>query len=195
MSGFICCFWWFLLGLLLGWVLNWLFDKFFRRGGSSGGDDAARYRASNVHSPAPAPAPSPVPAPAPMNVTAASMQPSVANVVAGVSAASLASAAAAFGFSHLKSANGYDNFEIIEGIGPKINGVLHAAGVHTFTSLAEMDVSSVSKILDAAGPNFKLANPGSWAEQAGLCANGSWDALKKLQDELIAGVALKPDQS
>ena len=185
MAGFICCFWWFLLGLLLGWLLNWLFDKFFRRGGF-GGDDTTRYRAPTLHT---------EPVSSPLNVPAAPLQPSVAGADAGVSAASLASAAAAFGFSHLKSPSGYDNFEIIEGIGPKINGVLHTAGVHTFTALAEMDVPSLSKILDAAGPNFKLANPGSWAEQAGLCASDSWDVLKKLQDELVAGVALKPDQS
>ena len=190
MSGFICCFWWFLLGLLLGWLLNWLFDKFFRRGGS-GGDDAVRYRAPTLHTPAAAAAL----VPSTTNEPAASLQPSVAGADAGVSAATLASAAAAFGFSHLKSPSGDDNFEIIEGIGPKINGVLHAAGVHTFAALAEMDVPSISKILDAAGPNFKLANPGSWAEQARLCASGSWDVLKKLQDELVAGVALKPDQS
>ena len=191
MSGFICCFWWFLLGLLLGWLLNWLFDKFFRRGGSSSGDDAVRYRAPIVTPLAPPPPPSLAPVSAP----AASFSPAVSGGAAGVSGASLASAAAAFGFSHLKSPNGYDNFEIIEGIGPKINGVLHAAGVHTFPALADMDVAAIAKILDAAGPNFKLANPGSWGEQAALCARGSWDALKTLQDDLVAGVALKPDQS
>ena len=30
MAGFICCFWWFLLGLLLGWLLNWLLSKWMR---------------------------------------------------------------------------------------------------------------------------------------------------------------------
>ena len=51
MSGFICCFWWFLLGLLLGWLLNWLFDKFFRRNGSDG--DSSRYGAPLVSPPPP----------------------------------------------------------------------------------------------------------------------------------------------
>jgi predicted flap endonuclease-1-like 5' DNA nuclease len=158
-----CCFWWFLFGVLLGWLLNWLFDKFFRRGGSSGGSHHATSYAPPV---------APVAPSAP-------------------SAASLAAAAAAFGFTKLKSANGYDNFEIIEGIGPKINDVLHSAGVHTFSQLASMEIPAISKILDAAGPNFKLANPQSWCEQARLCANGSWEALKTLQDELVAGVAMK----
>jgi predicted flap endonuclease-1-like 5' DNA nuclease len=162
-----CCLGWFLFGLLLGWLLNWLFDKFFRRGGSSGGSATAMNYAPPVAPPPPAPP----------------------------SAASIAAAAAGFGFTKLKSANGYDNFEIIEGIGPKINEVLHNAGVHTFGQLATMDIPSISKILDAAGPNFKLANPESWCEQSRLCANGSWAALKKLQDELVAGVSLKNDNA
>ncbi|MGL5002081.1 MAG: hypothetical protein ACRDAM_04015 [Casimicrobium sp.] len=161
-----CCLGWFLFGLLLGWLLNWLFDKFFRRGGSSGG---------SAHVSSYAPPVSPPPPPPPV----------------APSAASLAAAAAGYGFTKLKSPNGYDNFEIIEGIGPKINEVLHNAGVHTFAQLANMDIPSISKILDAAGPNFKLANPESWCEQSRLCASGSWAALKKLQDELVAGVSLK----
>ena len=73
--------------------------------------------------------------------------------------------------------------------------MLHAAGVHTFDQLAKMDIPSISKILDAAGPNFKLANPETWCQQSLLCASGSWETLKKLQDELVAGVSLKTDQT
>ncbi|MBL8309497.1 MAG: hypothetical protein JNL19_03645 [Burkholderiales bacterium] len=175
MSGLMCCVWWFLLGLLLGWLLHWLFDKFFRRGGSNG-DHGGTHATPAAFTATPADAPAP------------------ATPSTGLSAAAIASAAG-FGFGRLKSANGYDNFEIIEGIGPKINGVLHAASVHTFSQLAAMDVASISKILDAAGPNFKLANPQSWAQQAALCASGSWETLKKLQDELVAGVALKDDNA
>ena len=177
MSGLMCCLWWFLAGVLLGWLLHWLFDKFFRRGGSNGDQGGTHAHASSsAFTAAPAAAPTPTVA------------------ATGLTAAAIASAAG-FGFGKLKSANGYDNFEIIEGIGPKINGVLHAAGVHTFSQLASMDVAAVSKILDAAGPNFKLANPQSWTQQSALCASGSWDALKKLQDELVAGVALKDDNA
>ncbi len=163
-----CCLGLFLFGLFLGWLLNWLFDKFFRRGGSAGGSASAM---------AYAPSPSPAPATPPVSSTP--------------TATALAAAASAYGFTKIKSPNGYDNFEIIEGIGPKINEVLHAASVHTFSQLGSMDIASISKILDAAGPNFKLANPESWGEQARLCADGSWATLKKLQDELVAGVSLK----
>jgi predicted flap endonuclease-1-like 5' DNA nuclease len=198
MSGLMCCLGWFVAGLLLGWLLNWLFDKFFRRGGDSGG---------NSYSMAPAPVAAPVPRPvAPPAFVAPPAAPVVAVPVPVpvpvpassapvVTAASLAAAAAAFGFSKIKSSNGYDNFEIIEGIGPKINDVMHNAGVHTFAALAAMDIPSIAKILDAAGPNFKLANPETWAQQSSMCAAGHWEKLKVLQDELIAGVSMKKDNT
>jgi hypothetical protein len=46
----------------------------------------------------------------------------------------------------------------------------------------------MQEILDAAGPNYRLANPASWAKQSGLAANNKWAELRKLQDELTAGV-------
>jgi predicted flap endonuclease-1-like 5' DNA nuclease len=179
MAGFMCCVWWLLFGVLLGWLLNWLFDKFFRRGG--GGDHGrGSYSVSTPLAPMPPPRPRPAP-----SVSAAPV----------VTAASLASAAAGFGFSKLKSANGYDNFEVIEGIGPKINEVMHNAGVHTFAALGAMDIPSIAKILDAAGSNFKLANPETWAQQAALCASGHWEKLKAWQDELVAGVSIQKDNA
>lgn len=157
-----CCWHWLLLGLFLGWLLNWLFDKFFRRGGASGSGTETHFTSPEG---------------------SASRAVPVAVTIAG--------GAATYGFTRLKSANGYDNFEIIEGIGPKINEVLHNAGVHTFAQLGTMEIPAISKILDAAGPNFKLANPESWSAQSRLCASGSWESLKRMQDELIAGVSLK----
>ena len=88
---------------------------------------------------------------------------------------------------------GMDDIIIIEGIGPKIKELFNNAGVSTFAQVAKMSVPEMSAILDKGGPRFKLANPGSWAEQARLAANNEWTALKKLQDELYAGVAAAPD--
>lgn len=31
MSGFGCCFWWFLFGALLGWLASWLLGKMFAK--------------------------------------------------------------------------------------------------------------------------------------------------------------------
>ncbi len=189
MSGFICCLWWFLAGVLLGWLLNWLFDKFFRRGGHQSDDRGSGNAGSGSAS-------------ASSNIAPQSFAPTVVATPtpassgnAPMSAAALAGAAAAFGFGKLKTSAGYDNFEIIEGIGPKINDVMHAAGVHTFAALAALDIPAISNILDVAGPNFKLANPETWAQQAALCAGGQWEKLKAWQDELVAGVSIKKDNA
>jgi predicted flap endonuclease-1-like 5' DNA nuclease len=83
---------------------------------------------------------------------------------------------------------GPDDLEIIEGIGPKIAELLHQAGVRRFRQLAQMTAAQIQPILDRAGPNFTLANPGTWPEQASLAANNQWASLKALRDVLIAGL-------
>ncbi len=90
---------------------------------------------------------------------------------------------------------GADDLEIIEGIGPKICGLFHAAGQKTFMQVSKMNIQQMSKILDDAGPRFKLANPETWAQQASLAANNRWSELKTLQDNLTAGVTLQQDRS
>jgi predicted flap endonuclease-1-like 5' DNA nuclease len=166
MSALACCFWWFLLGLLLGWLLNWLLSNWLKKDSDGGGGSGTAKAAYSA----------PVAAPA-----AASMR------VGGLDIA----AAAAAGFS----IKGADDIIIIEGIGPKIKELFNANGVSTFEQVSKMSVAQMSEILDKGGPRFKLANPGSWAEQARLAANNEWVALKKLQDELYAGVALSPDSN
>lgn len=102
-------------------------------------------------------------------------------------------AAALAGFS----IKGNDDLPIIEGIGPKISELLKNNGVTTFDKLGRMSVPEISAILDSGGARFKLANPGSWAQQARLCHENCWAELKTLQDELYAGVDAKevPDNS
>ncbi len=74
---------------------------------------------------------------------------------------------------------------IIEGIGPKINSVLHAAGINTFADLAAAEVEALKKILLDA--NLRLADPTTWPQQAALARDGKMDELKALQDRLSAG--------
>lgn len=80
-----------------------------------------------------------------------------------------------------------DDLTKIEGIGPKIAGLLKVAGIRTFEKLSKTKVPAISKVLDAAGPRYQMHDPGSWPKQAGLAAAGEWDALEKLQDELDGG--------
>lgn len=78
-----------------------------------------------------------------------------------------------------------DDLKVLEGLGPKVQSVLNAAGIATYAQLAETPVEKLQEVLDAAG--YQYMNPGSWPEQASLAADGDWDALKKLQEELNAG--------
>lgn len=81
-----------------------------------------------------------------------------------------------------------DDLKVVEGIGPKISGVLQAAGITTFAQLAATDVGRLKQILEEESPTLlRLADPTTWPEQARLAAGGEWEALEKLQDELKGG--------
>jgi len=75
----------------------------------------------------------------------------------------------------------------IEGVGPKISGLLKDAGIDTWRELANSDVDRLHKILDAAGKRYKLADPTTWPKQAEMAADGRWDDLKEYQDFLQGG--------
>ena len=78
-----------------------------------------------------------------------------------------------------------DDLTKIEGIGPKISALLKQNGISTFDKLAKADVANLEKMLDDAG--LQMANSDTWPRQARLAADGQWDELKKLQDELSGG--------
>ncbi len=87
-----------------------------------------------------------------------------------------------------KKRDGSDDLELIEGVGPKIAGLLVDAGINTFDALSKASVESVQAVLDAAGSSFNMAKPETWAEQAALAAKGDWAAFDKLTEELVGGV-------
>jgi large subunit ribosomal protein L17 len=80
-----------------------------------------------------------------------------------------------------------DDLKIIEGIGPKIADLLVAAGISTFAELAAATPEAIKAILEAAGPQYNIHDPQTWPAQSQLAADGKWDELKTLQDELIGG--------
>jgi predicted flap endonuclease-1-like 5' DNA nuclease len=73
----------------------------------------------------------------------------------------------------------------IEGVGPKVAGLLKNAGITTFASLAEADVERLNAILEKA--ELQFMDPSSWPEQAALAAKGDWEAFEKLTAELKGG--------
>jgi large subunit ribosomal protein L27 len=80
-----------------------------------------------------------------------------------------------------------DDLKKIEGIGPKIAELFYAAGITTFAQLSETSTARMQEILDEAGPRYSTHNPMTWGHQASLAAEGQWDELKQLQDELDGG--------
>ena len=80
-----------------------------------------------------------------------------------------------------------DDLKIIEGIGPKIEGLMNAAGINTWAELAASSVDRLNEILTEAGERYRLAVPDTWPEQAKLAHEGKWDELKALQDRLDGG--------
>lgn len=83
----------------------------------------------------------------------------------------------------------WDDLKIVEGIGPKIEELLHAGGINTWKGLAETAEARLQQILDEAGPRYQMHNPASWPKQALLAFKEDWDGLKQYQDELTAGRA------
>ncbi len=80
-----------------------------------------------------------------------------------------------------------DKLTKVEGIGPKVNGLLNAAGIMTFADLAGTSADRIKEILAEAGSRYQMMDPTTWAQQAQLAADGKWDELDVLQDELDGG--------
>jgi len=78
-----------------------------------------------------------------------------------------------------------DDLKKIEGIGPKVSSLLNQAGITTYAHLADTGFEKLKSILAAA--KLQYMNPSTWAEQAKLAANGDWETLQILQDELSGG--------
>lgn len=83
----------------------------------------------------------------------------------------------------------WDDLKIVEGIGPKIDGLLQDAGIKTWKALSETSETLLTQLLDDAGPRFQMHNPATWPEQARLADNSDWEGLEKYQEELKGGRA------
>lgn len=86
---------------------------------------------------------------------------------------------------------GKDNLQALVGIDQKIADLLADAGIRSFERLAETSLGELTRIVEAAGPRFALANPLSWAEQAACWIQADYVALDRLQCELL-GIEREP---
>lgn len=80
-----------------------------------------------------------------------------------------------------------EDLTVIEGIGPKISSVLQEGGLPTYASVAAASAEKIKELLSAAGPQYNRHDPTTWPQQAQLAADGKWDELNKLKDELDGG--------
>jgi len=83
-----------------------------------------------------------------------------------------------------------DDLKIVEGIGPKIEELLHNAGIKTWKELSDSETARLQDILARAGDRFRMHNPETWAEQAELADAGKWQELEEYQDFLNGGRTL-----
>ena len=80
-----------------------------------------------------------------------------------------------------------NDLKAIEGIGPKIEKLLHDAGITTWATLAETSTERINDILNAAGNNYHLADPASWPQQAALLADGKFQEFEEYKEFLNQG--------
>ncbi|MGB5242306.1 MAG: hypothetical protein WBN50_01710 [Lutimonas sp.] len=81
-----------------------------------------------------------------------------------------------------------DDLTKIEGIGPKIQGLLNNESIWSFKQLSETSSLRLQRILDAAGAAYTMHNPRTWSAQARLADEGNWEELKIWQEHLKGGV-------
>lgn len=80
-----------------------------------------------------------------------------------------------------------DDLKLVEGIGPKIEELMHAAGITTWAQLAAAPIETLEAILDEAGPRFRIHDPATWGKQAAMADAAQWAELEAYQDELKGG--------
>jgi len=84
--------------------------------------------------------------------------------------------------SYLKN----NNLKIIEGVGPKIEGILNKAGYITWKDLANADSNTLQNIMHDAGPRYRIHSPRTWQKQIQLCLEKNWQGLIDYQQKLYS---------
>jgi hypothetical protein len=164
MGSFTCCIWWLVFGVLLGWLLSWWLSKLI--GNKPEEIEEIRQGPSLKERYFDAPGsttdtytPSPL-----ADVEPQEAQPQASAVT--LSRSDMINAAAAAGISF---SGKHNDLEII-------------------AELSKASVVSLEAILESGGDRFRIANPGTWAQQALLASENKWTELKALQDSLDGGI-------
>lgn len=76
-----------------------------------------------------------------------------------------------------------NDLKIVEGIGPKIEGLFHNYNIKTWKALSRVSVAKCREVLDSGGEKYRLHDPASWPMQAKMCYQGKWKELYRWQEE------------
>ncbi|MEM7485897.1 MAG: hypothetical protein AAF348_11880 [Bacteroidota bacterium] len=80
-----------------------------------------------------------------------------------------------------------DDLKIVEGIGPKIEGLFHNFDIKTWKALAETSTDKCQEVLNSGGDRYRIHDPASWPMQAKMAYEGHWKELAKWQDKHKSG--------
>lgn len=80
-----------------------------------------------------------------------------------------------------------DDLTVIEGIGPKIAGLLAAENINTWYTLSQTRPERCQEILTNAGPRYRHHDASTWPRQAKMAFEGKWQALFAWQERLDGG--------
>lgn len=78
------------------------------------------------------------------------------------------------------------DLQIIEGVGPKIEGILQKAGFVNWRKIADASLTELKDVLHDAGPRYRIHNPKTWSQQATLALEEKWEELIEFQQFLHA---------
>jgi predicted flap endonuclease-1-like 5' DNA nuclease len=85
-----------------------------------------------------------------------------------------------------------DDLTLLEGIGPKIQDALYAAGVTTFAQLAKMTPEAIEEIVKVEGKVKMIGDAATWPRQAQYLVDGDAAGFESYIKHLVAG--REPDQ-
>ncbi|MCK0161356.1 hypothetical protein [Allomuricauda sp. F6463D] len=80
-----------------------------------------------------------------------------------------------------------NDLKLVEGIGPKIEGLFYNFGIKTWKELAETSVDKCQEVLDSGGKRYRIHDPASWPMQAKMAYEGHWQQLFEWQEKHRAG--------
>lgn len=74
-----------------------------------------------------------------------------------------------------------DDLKRINGIGPKIEEILNAAGIRSFDDLARAEASALCDVLTMHNVRLRTTDTSTWPTQAALASKGAWGELNLIQ--------------